>query len=380
LPSLNAEFSVRILRSTAVRLVAAATVTCAAVAARSQTTAQDPARTSPQFRFNSRVDLVNVTVTVSDAAGRFVPDLKKDDFTLYEDDEPQDVSLFFSERVPVSLGIAIDTSGSMQGEKFAAARDALDRFLGELLDPADEILLYRFDDEVQLLQGWTTSRDLLRRALGRISPRGATTLYDAVAAAVPIAQTGSRRKKALVVISDGNDTSSHTTVPELKQMIRETEVLVYAIGIDGQAEPAVAPRPPRFPLPMPIPGRGGRAPFPPGRAPVPPQPPPGPAPGPVPITPRPDARVNVLALRELTDESGGRTETIRTVIDLDPATAGVANELSRQYYLGYQSPSAGDGKWHALRVEVRDRTFHVRARSGFTATPAADTAKRHPCP
>jgi VWFA-related protein len=378
LPLFFTEFSVRLPASTLLRIAAAGAVAFVAMGARPQTTAQGPASASPQFRFESRVDLVNVTVTVSDASGRFVPGLKKEDFTLFEDDKPQDVSLFFSERVPVSLGIAIDTSGSMQGEKFNAARDALERFLGQLLDPTDEIFLYRFDDEVQLLQGWTTSRDLLRRALGRISPRGATTLYDAVADAVPLAQTGHHRKKALVIISDGNDTSSHTTVPELKQMIRETEVLVYAIGIDGQAEPSVIRRPPRFPFPIPIPGRGGRSPFPPGRGPVPPQPPPGPAPAPV--TPRPDARVNVLALRELTDESGGRTETVRTVYDLDPATASVANELSLQYYLGYQSPSAGDGKWHALQVEVRNHTFRVRARSGFTATPPADSARRHPCP
>jgi hypothetical protein len=82
----------------------------------------------------------------------------------------------------------------------------------------------------------------------------------------------------------------------------------------------------------------------------------------------------------LTDDSGGRTEIVRTVYDLDPATAGVANELSRQYYLGYQSPSAGDGKWHSIRVEVPGRACQVRARSGFTATPPSDAAKRPPCP
>jgi Ca-activated chloride channel family protein len=142
-----------------------------------------------------------------------VPGLTKEDFALFEDDKPQAVSLFYNERVPASVGIAIDTSGSMQGEKFDVARNALDRFLGQLLDPTDEIFLYRFDDEVQLLEGWTSSRELLTRALGRIAPRGATALYDAIAQAVPLAQTGRNRKKALVIISDGNDTSSHTTVP-----------------------------------------------------------------------------------------------------------------------------------------------------------------------
>ena len=90
--------------------------------------------------------------------------------------------------------------------------------------------------------------------------------------------------------------------------------------------------------------------------------------------------MNTEALRDLTDDSGGRTEIIRTVFDLDPATAGVADELSRQYYLGYQSPSAGDGKWHAIRVEVRSRPYRVRARTGFTATPPSSGDRRAPLP
>jgi Ca-activated chloride channel family protein len=356
---------VRMLASSAFRTMAFA----AALVAQAHPAAQAPTRTSPQFRFESRVDLVNVTVTVSDEAGRYVPGLQKEDFALFEDDRPQPVALFFSERVPVSLGIAIDTSGSMQGGKYDVARKALDRFLGQLLDSTDEIFLCRFDDEVQLLQRWTTNRELLSRALGRISPRGATTLYDAIAEAVPLAQTGLHRKKALVVISDGNDTSSYTELRELKQTIHETEVLVYAIGIDSQAEPGATRIPPRLPVPVPIPGRGGRIPI-----------PPAPPPGPSAINPRLDARVNADALRQLTDDSGGRTEIIRTVYDLDLATASVADELSRQYYLGYESPSAGDGRWHRIRVEVPGHDYHVRARTGFFATPGSDSATQCRCP
>jgi Ca-activated chloride channel family protein len=356
---------VRMLASSTFRIMAFA----AALVAQAHPAAQAPTRTSSQFRFESRVDLVNVTVTVSDEAGRYVPGLQKEDFALFEDDKPQPVALFFSERVPVSLGIAIDTSGSMQGGKYDVARKALDRFLGQLLDPTDEIFLCRFDDEVQLLQRWTTDRELLSRALGRISPRGGTTLYDVIAEAVPLAQTGRHRKKALVVISDGNDTSSHTELPQLKQTIHETEVLVYAIGVDRQAEPGAPRTPPRLPVPVPIPGRGGRIPI-----------PPAPPPGPSIINPRLDARVDADALRQLTDDSGGRTEIVRTVYDLDPATASVADELSRQYYLGYESPSAGDGKWHRIRVEVPGHDYRVRARSGFTATAGSDSARQRRCP
>jgi hypothetical protein len=84
---------------------------------------------------------------------------------------------------------------------------------------------------------------------------------------------------------------------------------------------------------------------------------------------RPDDRVNVAALRDITDDSGGRTEVIRTVRDLDPATAGIADELSRQYYIGYASTGVKDGKWHTIRVEVVRGQYTVRARRGFVATP-----------
>ncbi len=320
---------------------------------------QQPDR--PQgFRFRSGVELINVTATVSDRDGRFVSRLDKDDFLIYEDDQLQEITHFSTERVPVSLGIALDTSGSMVGEKMRAAQSAIDRFLYDLLDPADEIFIYRFSDFPALVQAWTTDRDRLSRALRRVRPRGGTAMYDAVADAVPIAQSGRHRKQALVIISDGNDTSSETTVRDLKQLIRETEVLVYAIGLDARARRTTSRRRvPRLPLPFPIPGipgGGGRGPtFPPTRG------------GGGVFT---DERVNQRALRELTDDSGGRTEIVRSTRDLDPATASVADELSKQYYLGYPASSEKDGRWHTIRVEVKggDR-YVVRARRGYVASP-----------
>ena len=335
--------------------------------------AQPPARPGGDeqgFRFKSGVELINVTASVSDSSGRFVSGLRQDDFTVYEDDQPVTVSHFNAERVPVSLGIALDTSGSMAGTKIEEARTALDRFLYDLLDKDDEIFLYRFSNVPVLLQGWTRDRQQLSRALGRITPNGGTAMYDAVADAIPLTQQGQNRKKALLVISDGNDTASGTNVREVKRLIRETEVLVYAIGIDGESEGIrTQPPPTRMPTPFPFPlpgGRGGRRPgtFPPigggggggtggwgGRS-----------------RGNPDDRVNVAALRDMTDDSGGRTEIVRDARDLNPATAGIADELSKQYYLGYQSSGARDGKWHSIRVEVRNRTYRVRARRGYVAS------------
>lgn len=317
------------------------------------------------FRFRSGVELINVTATVSDSAGRFVPGLKMEDFVIYDDDERQTVTHFEAERVPVSLGIVLDTSGSMEGDKIRAARKALDRFLFDLLGADDEVFLYRFSDQPYLVEGWTNDRRRLSDALRRISPNGGTAMYDAVAAAVPLAESGRHRKKALVIISDGNDTSSHTAMVQLDRIIRESEVLVYAIGIDGD-EPVLrrAPLPaPRRPIPGPIP-------FPPGRG---RWPRPGFQPqingpfGGFPTARQNDYRVNVRALRDMTDDSGGRTEVVRDARDLDPATAGIANELSQQYYLGYPSPGHDDGQWHTIRVEIVNGPYRVRARRGYVA-------------
>ena len=171
-------------------------------------------------------------------------------------------------------------------------------------------------------------------------------MYDAVAEAVPMAQSGQNRKKAVVIISDGNDTSSRTDVGDVKRIIRETEVLVYAVGIDGQGQPTfqrpaaadstaatahadsvsvprrrwARRRRPHAAAAAAIGGGGGGGTYSIGGA---------------------DDRLNVLALREMTDDSGGRTEIVRDPRDLDPAVASIADELSQQYYLGYPSPGSG---------------------------------------
>jgi VWFA-related protein len=345
-----------------------------------QTQGGQPPQSDPQsFKFRTGVELINVHATVTDQSGRFVSGLTKDDFRVYDDEQAQNVTHFNAERVPVSLGIVLDTSGSMDGDKMIAARQALDRFLSELMDPNDEVFLYRFDSAPELVEGWTRDKRRISESLNRIRPRGSTSLYDAVADAVRLAQQGHNRKKAVVIISDGNDTSSRTDVFAVKQLIRETEVLVYAIGIDSTSsvqyvrnqwpQRGGTGQPPR-PIPLPFPMPGGRRP---------PASPPPPVPQPPPSSPNPggssrwrgggasDDRVNVAALRDITDDSGGRTEIVRWTRDLDPAVAGIADELSKQYYLGYTASGARDGRWHTIRVELRQPSYHVRARRGYVA-------------
>jgi VWFA-related protein len=310
------------------------------------------------FSFRSAVDLVSVNATVTDGSGHFVPGLRAEDFTISEDGERQTITQFETERVPVSLGIVLDTSGSMAGEKMAAARQALERFVFDLLGPGDEMFLYRFDSRPILVQGWTEDRRALVRALGGVIPTGGTALYDTVAEAIPLAASGTRRKKALVVISDGNDTNSEISVGEVRQLIRESEVMVYAIGIDGSGSGGAtrSPAPPttRWPWPggpIQIPWPGRSRPQPPARTP----------------SAGANERVNVEALRMLSDDSGGRTEIVQGARNLDQATAGIASELSQQYFLGYVSSRPKDGRWHDITVRVRGGNYQVRARRGYVA-------------
>jgi Mg-chelatase subunit ChlD len=219
--------------------------------------------------FKAGVEVVNVTATVVDRSGRFVPGLGADDFIVYEDNVRQAVSQFSADRVPVSLGIALDTSGSMMGEKIEAARAALNRFLFDLLGDDDEIFLYQFSDTPRLLEGWTKNRQALGRELGRMQAHGGTAIYDTLMEALPLARSGQHTKKAVLLISDGNDTSSAATVSEVRDRLRSTEVLLYAIGIDGDPDEGLRapfrPRQPRIPprprSPFPPNPRGPRPPF-----------------------------------------------------------------------------------------------------------------------
>lgn len=332
------------------RLVAGALVAVAAAASLA-------AQGQEGFSFRSGVELINVTASVTDGDGRFVSGLRKDDFAVYEDGEPQVITHFSNERVPVSLGIVLDTSGSMTPDKMSAARSAIDRFIFDLLGPEDELFFMEFANRPDMVQEWTSDRRAISRAVARVAAGGGTAMYDALADAVPIAGIGRHSKKALLVISDGNDTNSSTSVGELRQLIRESEVLVYALGVDGTAMstrngPTIQLP---IPLPFPIPGRGPQRRLPPivggGSSRM-----------------RMSERVNADALRQITDDTGGRTEIVRGFGDLDGATARLADELSKQYYLGYASPGKKDGRWHAIRVDVKDRRLAVRARRGYIAS------------
>ena len=269
--------------------------------------------------FRSGVEITSVTATVRDGTGRLVTDLTRESFDVYEDGELQTVTQFTRERVPIGVGVLLDISDSMYGQRIKDARAAVERFLFDLLDPGDELFILAFNHQPQPLTPWTSSPDVVRKALEGLLPSGGTAAYDAVLAALPHIDRRSRERAALLLISDGADTASNASLREVRSALLRSDTFVYAIAIDSPTSQAI------------------------------------------------NTRVNPTALREITDDSGGRTEVARNGAEIADATARIADELNHQYVLGYTSSHGADGQYHSIRVRVRGSEYKVRNRNGYVA-------------
>jgi Ca-activated chloride channel homolog len=295
-----------------------------------------------------RVDvrLVNVVATVTDTHGRYISNLTASDFVLEEDGKRQEISHFSQDLdVPVSVGILLDTSGSMD-RKIRTAVEAVERFVRRIHQD-DEIFLITFSGQPVLRQDFTDDRDKLSQALRRINATGGTALYDALGDGLNKLRSGHHAKRALLVITDGQDTASTTKLDQVLQSIRAAELLVYPIGISplnfaknrglgGFDLPAAA----LIPAKTTAQNR------------------------------KDDVDLNVL--HSLADSSGGRAfllaETITSRgIQIDKVLDTIADELRSQYTLGFYPAKPDDGRFHQLRVRVRSGDL-VRARRGYVAT------------
>ena len=252
-------------------------------------------------------------------------------------------------------GAGVDTSGSMAGEKMSAAQAAVSRFVVDLLGPRDQVFLYRFDSRPRLMQGWTDDRRAVVRSLGLVRPRAAprSTKPSPKPCRSPrrdAPQEGARRDFRWERHGQrDHGRRAPSTHPRIRgHGVRDRHRRLGSGILVGapQTMPCRAggsiqlPWPQRPPAPTSrrAPGRGGQD------------------------------RVNVEALRMITDDSGGRTEIIYSARDLDPATAGIASELSQQYFVGYVSTRPKDGRWHRIEVRVRNGSYMVRARKGYVAS------------
>ena len=295
-----------------------------------------------------RVDvrLVNVVATVTDDRGQYVPDLTQDDFTLYEDGKIQEISHFSQDRnVPVSVGILLDTSASMD-RKIRTAVEAVDRFIRRI-HPDDEIFLMTFSGQPYLRQDFTDDRDKLSQSLRRIFPTGGTALYDALSEGVNKIHASRHDKRAILVITDGEDTASITRLEEVLQSIRGSDVLVYPIGISSLTY--ANKEPDRSPWGLPLPGLlAGKK-----------------------RTSKEHEEVDMDVLHAFADHSGGRAfllaeSFIGRGTQIEKILDSIADELRSQYTLGYYAPNADDGHFHSIRIRIRNGAS-VRARRGYIA-------------
>jgi Ca-activated chloride channel family protein len=273
----------------------------------------------------SSIEITVVAATVRDADGKLVTGLPKEAFEIYEDGERRPIAQFTNERVPLGLGLLLDISDSMFGRRIKDAEAAVERFLVALLDARDAFFVMAFNHEARLLFGWKTDPSGVHDALAKLQPTGSTAIYDAVVAALPLIDRRPRERAAIVLITDGGDTASDTTLFDLRPSLIRSDAFVYAIAID---------------------------------------------------TPEPRYMantVNVQALNEITGQSGGRTEIVRATADLETATASIAEELNSQYVLGYSSTHPGDGRYHSIRVRMTNPAYKVRARNGYVSTRRTDS-------
>ncbi len=267
--------------------------------------------------YRSGVDLVLVTATVLDADGRLVPGLTQSDFRVFDDGVEQRILQFNAERVPVSLGLAVDVSDSMIGVRMAAARKAIDRFVLSLLDEGDEAFLMVFNHAPTVKTLWTRPRSLSGR-LDRVTPSGGTAIFDAVVKAAAMFETRRFQRCGLVVLSDGNDTGSDASLQDTLRRLNQTDAFVYAIALDAPGGAAINR----------------------------------------PFSPE--------ALNDIAGQTGGYTEVIHEPSELTAAAERIANELNHQYTFAYAPPRAPDGQFHGIRVRVNDPTLTVRSRRGYT--------------
>lgn len=283
----------------------------------------------PDKVFRSNTDLVTLTLTVTDLYGRYVSGLKKDAFKVFDNNQEQEITFFSDADAPVSIGILFDVSDSMSGEKIGNARKALERFINTS-HPSDEYFLIAFNSRAQLLLDRTRDGEAVLQKLTLIQPRNNTALYDACYLGIEKVTTGTRQKKALLIISDGQDNASRYNFGEVRRLLKESDVTVYAVGI--------------------LDSRGSYT---------------------------PEGLQGQAFLDELTSVTGGKAFYPQTNVELDEIFERIALELRHQYSIGYTpSDFSPDGKWRKVKTKVKPPRglprLTVRGREGYYATPTTN--------
>lgn len=286
------------------------------------------AERQPQFK--SGVDVVYLDVTVQAQDGSIVRGLSKDDFLIYDEEVLQDVAVFSAEPAPISVGVLIDTSGSMSGERMASAIRAADA-LGRSLQPGDQWSISTFDSMRRTMITWRAYHPGIVNSLRAMPTSGSTELFKAVAEMVPYMKDTPHRKRAMLLMTDGIDNSIISAFRDgrsdpfeapgplegsarAQAALREGEVLLYALGIN-------------------VAGRSGA--------------------------------VHVPSLQRLAEPTGGSVIIASTIREVEAAAQRVAEELRQQYTLGFYPQNAGGETYRRLRVMTRHPDYRVRTRDGY---------------
>jgi Ca-activated chloride channel family protein len=270
---------------------------------------------------------VTLTLTVKDGWGRYVTNLTQNNFTVFENGVQQDISFFSDMDSPATIGVIFDVSGSMGGGKIARSMHALRRFM-LTSHPADEYSLIAFNNKVQLLADRTRDPNAVLDKVTGVRTKGNTALYDAVYLGTENVTRGPHQKRALLIIGDGQDNNSRYNVDEVRRLLKESDVIIYSVGINGN------------------------------------------------VAYSPEEAQGQRYLLALSIATGGQAFFPSSDLELDEIFERIALDLRHQYSIGYIPKDFNqDGKWRKLRARVSPPRgmprLMVQTREGYYATPVA---------
>jgi Ca-activated chloride channel family protein len=290
----------------------------------------NPSQAQKTPRFRTEVDQVVVYVSVYDEDSQLVTGLAPDEFTLFEDKLEQEITSFAQMDVPSTVGIVVDSSGSMRN-KMGKVEEAMNLFLDQN-NPENEMFLVRFDDEVELEEDFTQEVEDIRDAIGNIVVRGGTALYDSIFLSVEKSRKGNESRRVVVVFTDGEDKDSYYTHEELLEKVRESEAQIFIVAfLDSELSDK----------------KGFFGIFKSEKSKI-------------------EEQINSIA-----DVTGGRAFFPKQVDELNPIFETIAHDLKNQYRLAYISNNpAKSGEWRRIDVKVdsaKERKLKVRAKKGYYA-------------
>jgi len=276
------------------------------------------------------VNLVNILFTVADKKGKFVTNLRKDDFKVFEDERPQTITNFSSEtNLPLTIALLVDTSGSIRDKLRFEEEAAIEFFYSTLQRGKDKALVISFDSGVELLQDFTDDPEKLADKIRKIRAGGGTSLYDAIYLAVNEKLAAQGGRKIVILITDGDDNSSRVSLTETLEAAQQNFVTIYSISTNSAAF------------------FGSK-----------------------------DQERGDKTLKKFSEETGGKAFFPLKIEDLSSSFLDIHDELRSQYQIGYRpTNSKADGTFRRIRVDVADKRYKARARSGYYMPKVAATSQ-----